>query len=105
MGGNVQASAFRNQMGCTFDALKTYVPQMGKLLIDCVRHPASLHWEVNEQLQKVKAEITKASNNHHSLLLEAIHSAGYSWDLANPLLAPKSTINSRIVQFSRNLLL
>ncbi|GLU09977.1 hypothetical protein SLE2022_268110 [Rubroshorea leprosula] len=93
IGGNVQASASREQMAYTFDALKTYAPQMVELLIDCVRNPAFLDWEVNEQLKKVKTEIAEASNNPHSLLLEAIHSAGYSGALANPLLAPESAIN------------
>jgi predicted Zn-dependent peptidase len=37
-------------MGYTFDALKTYVPQMVELLIDCVRNPAFLDWEVNEEV-------------------------------------------------------
>ncbi|KDO55879.1 hypothetical protein CISIN_1g0104471mg, partial [Citrus sinensis] len=72
IGGNVQASASREQMGYSFDALKTYVPEM---------------------LTKVKSEISEVSNNPQSLLLEAIHSAGYSGALANPLLAPESAIN------------
>ncbi|KAJ4708567.1 mitochondrial-processing peptidase subunit alpha-like [Melia azedarach] len=93
IGGHVQASASREQMGYTFDALKTYVPEMVELLIDCVRNPVFLDWEVNEQLQKVKSEISEASNNPQGLLLEAIHSAGYSGALANPLLAPESAIN------------
>lgn len=50
IGGNVQASASREQMGYTFDALKTYVPEMVELLIDCVRNPVFLDWEVNEQV-------------------------------------------------------
>jgi len=50
IGGNVQASASREQMGYTFDALKTYVPEMVELLVDCVRNPAFLDWEVNEQV-------------------------------------------------------
>lgn len=45
------------------------------------------------QLTKVKSEISEVSNNPQSLLLEAIHSAGYSGALANPLLAPESAIN------------
>lgn len=45
------------------------------------------------QLQKVKSEITEVSNNPHGLLLEAIHSAGYTGALANPLLAPESAIS------------
>ncbi|KAL6334889.1 hypothetical protein AAG906_023694 [Vitis piasezkii] len=83
----------REQMGYTFDALKTYVPEMVELLVDCVRNPVFLDWEVNEQLQKVKAELGELSNNPQGLLLEAIHSAGYSGALANPLLAPESAIN------------
>ncbi|XP_031499804.1 mitochondrial-processing peptidase subunit alpha-like isoform X1 [Nymphaea colorata] len=93
IGGNVMASASREQMCYSYDALKTYVPEMVELLIDSVRNPVFLDWEVDEQLQKVKAEIAEISNNPQGLLLEAIHSAGYSGALANPLLAPESAIN------------
>ncbi|GMN50663.1 hypothetical protein TIFTF001_019822 [Ficus carica] len=93
IGGHVQASASREQMGYTYDALKTHVPEMVELLVDCVRNPVFLDWEVNEQLQKVKAEISEASKNPEALVLEAIHSAGYAGALANPLLAPQSAIN------------
>ncbi|XP_058214396.1 mitochondrial-processing peptidase subunit alpha-like [Rhododendron vialii] len=94
IGGNVTASASREQMGYTYDALKTYVPHMVELLVDCVRNPVFLDWEVNEQLRKVKAEIAEAANNPQGLLLEAIHTAGYSGALANPLLAPESAVDS-----------
>lgn len=50
IGGNVQASASREQMGYTYDALKTYVPEMVELLIDSVRNPVFLDWEVNDQV-------------------------------------------------------
>ncbi|KAF1872721.1 hypothetical protein Lal_00016558 [Lupinus albus] len=90
IGGNVQASASREQMSYTFDALTTYVPEMVELLVDSVRNPAFLDWEVNEQLLKVKADIGEASKNPQDLLLEAIHSAGFSGALANPLLASES---------------
>ncbi|KAI8023278.1 Mitochondrial-processing peptidase subunit alpha [Camellia lanceoleosa] len=93
IGGNVSASASREQMGYTYDALKTYVPEMVELLVDCVRNPVFLDWEVNEQLLKVKAEIAEASNNPQGLLLEAIHSAGYSGALGNPLLTSESAIS------------
>lgn len=42
----------------------------------------------------MKAEIAELANNPQGLLLEAIHSAGYSGALANPLLAPESAINN-----------
>ncbi|KAK9266615.1 hypothetical protein L1049_003567 [Liquidambar formosana] len=93
IGGNVRAIASREQMGYTYDALKTYVPEMVELLVDCVRNPVFLDLEVNEQLQRVKADIAEISNNPQGLLFEAIHSAGYSGALSNPLLAPESAIN------------
>ncbi|KAF8407118.1 hypothetical protein HHK36_006243 [Tetracentron sinense] len=132
IGGNVTASASREQMGYSYDALKTYVPEMVELLVDCVRNPVFLDWEVNEQvsvrvlsschafassiasrhpssdgmpdvllipdyillqMQKVKAEIGEISNNPQGLLLEAIHTAGYSGALANPLFVPESALN------------
>ncbi|PON81089.1 Coenzyme PQQ biosynthesis protein [Trema orientale] len=93
IGGNIGASASREQMGYTFDALKTYVPEMVELLVDCVRNPVFLDWEVNEELRKVRAEIVELSNNPQGLLLEAIQSAGYSGALANPLLAPETALD------------
>ncbi|XP_029143915.1 mitochondrial-processing peptidase subunit alpha-like [Arachis hypogaea] len=100
IGGTVGASASREQMGYTFDALKTYVPQMIELLVDCVRNPAFLDWEVNEEVflsdlvkPSISAELGELSNNPQGLLLEAIHSAGHSGALANPLLAPESALN------------
>lgn len=50
IGGNVMASASREQMGYTYDALKTYMPEMVEVLVDCVRNAAFLDWEVNEQV-------------------------------------------------------
>ncbi|PIA64572.1 hypothetical protein AQUCO_00100209v1 [Aquilegia coerulea] len=93
IGGNVSASASREQMGYTYDALKTYVPQMLELLVDSVRNPVFLDWEVKEQIEKVKAEIGEINNNPQGLLMEAIHSVGYSGALANPLLAPEAALN------------
>ncbi|THU52945.1 hypothetical protein C4D60_Mb10t09240 [Musa balbisiana] len=93
IGGSVTASGSREQMGYTYDALKTYMPEMVEVLIDSVRNAVFLDWEVNEQLKKVKAEIGELSSNPQSLLLEAIHSAAYSGALANPLIARESVIN------------
>ncbi|KAJ6813728.1 putative mitochondrial-processing peptidase subunit alpha [Iris pallida] len=93
IGGNVSASASREQMSYTYAALKTYMPEMVEVLIDSVRNPAFLDWEVNEQLQKLKTELGEISNNPQSLLLEAIHSVGYSGAFANSLVASESSIN------------
>ncbi|KAK4344300.1 hypothetical protein RND71_037394 [Anisodus tanguticus] len=101
IGGNVTASASREHMIYTYDALKTYVPQMVEMLVDSVRNPAFLDWEVNEQLEKVKAEISEYSKNPQHLLLEAVHSAGYAGPYGNSLMATEATINrlnSRVLE-------
>ncbi|RRT71458.1 hypothetical protein B296_00035532 [Ensete ventricosum] len=63
IGGSVTASGSREQMGYTYDALKTYMPEMVEVLIDSVRNAVFLDWEVNEQLKKVKVEMGELSNN------------------------------------------
>ncbi|KAK8963712.1 Mitochondrial-processing peptidase subunit alpha [Platanthera guangdongensis] len=93
IGGNITASASREQMGYTYDALKVYVPEMVEVLIDSVRNPVFLDWEVNEQIQKVKAEIAEYSSNPQGLILEAMHSVGYSGALSIPLMASESSLN------------
>ncbi|KAL0722747.1 hypothetical protein Bca4012_037346 [Brassica carinata] len=93
IGGNTSASASREQMSYTIDALKTYVPEMVEVLIDSVRNPAFLDWEVNEELRKMKLEIAELAKNPMGLLMEAVHSAGYSGALANPLYAPESALD------------
>ncbi|PIN14334.1 Mitochondrial processing peptidase, alpha subunit [Handroanthus impetiginosus] len=93
IGGNVAASASREHMSYTYDALRTYVPQMVELLVDCVRNPAFLDWEVSEQLHKVSAEISELAKNPQHVLLEAIHSTGYSGPYANALVASDSALS------------
>ncbi|KAL6555118.1 hypothetical protein OROGR_006376 [Orobanche gracilis] len=93
IGGNVTASASREHMSYTYDALKTYVPQMVELLADCVINPAFLDWEVSEQLHKLNAELSDFSKNPEHLLMEAIHSTGYSGPYANSLVASESALS------------
>lgn len=50
IGGHVASCATREQTCYSYDALKTYVPQMVELLIDSVRNPVFLDWEVKEQV-------------------------------------------------------
>lgn len=45
------------------------------------------------QLLKVKSEISELSSNPQGLLSVAVHSAGFSGPLANPLLAPESAVD------------
>ncbi|GJN32170.1 hypothetical protein PR202_gb20652 [Eleusine coracana subsp. coracana] len=91
-GGSVKASASREMMSYSYGALKTYMPEMVEVLIDCVRNPAFLDWEVKEEISNLQAELAKASSNPETLLLEALHSTGYSGALANPLIASGSSI-------------
>ncbi|XP_050364466.1 mitochondrial-processing peptidase subunit alpha-like isoform X2 [Argentina anserina] len=93
IGGTVQASAYREQMSYTISSLKTYVPEMVELLIDSVRNPVFLDWEVKEELCRVKNDIGEASKNPEALVLEAVHSVGYKGGLANPLLVHESLIS------------
>ncbi|KAJ4896678.1 putative mitochondrial-processing peptidase subunit alpha-1 [Raphanus sativus] len=93
IGGNTSASASREQMSYTIDALKTYVPEMVEVLIDSVRNPLFVFWEVEEELRKMKLEIAELAKNPMGLLMEAVHSAGYSGALANPLYAPESALD------------
>ncbi|KAL3532560.1 hypothetical protein ACH5RR_006081 [Cinchona calisaya] len=101
IGGNVTAAASREQMVYTYDALKTHVPEMLELLVDSVRNPAFLDWEVKEQIQKLKEDIGEYSKNPQHLLLEAIHSASYSGPWGNPLVASESAaerLNSSVLE-------
>ena len=50
IGGSAKASASREMMSYTYGVLKTYMPEMVEVLIDCVRNPAFLDWEVKEQV-------------------------------------------------------
>lgn len=45
------------------------------------------------QLLKVSAEISEYSKNPHHLLLEAIHSTGYSGAYANGLMASEAAVS------------
>ncbi|XP_071684096.1 mitochondrial-processing peptidase subunit alpha isoform X2 [Lolium perenne] len=93
IGGNAKASANRELTSYSYGALKTYMPEMVEVLVDCVRNPALLDWEVKEEIAKLKAELAQASTNPESFLLDALHSAGYSGALANPLIASEASIS------------
>lgn len=80
IGGNVTASASREHMSYTYDALKTYVPQMVELLIDCVRNPAFLDWEVSEQVYFVVFILANSDCFFAIWILQ--------WDFDMPFSAP-----------------
>jgi processing peptidase subunit alpha len=49
-GGNVGASASREQMVYSYDTLKGYMPEALEILIDCMRNPLFLQEEVERQV-------------------------------------------------------
>lgn len=58
-GGNVGASASREQMVYSYDTLKAYIPQAVEVLLDSVRNPLFVQDEVDRQVRNVM----DASNN------------------------------------------
>lgn len=50
-GGNVGASASREQMGYSYHTLKAYLPQAVELLLDSIRNPIFLEREVQGEVQ------------------------------------------------------
>ncbi|KAL0426950.1 UNVERIFIED_CONTAM: Mitochondrial-processing peptidase subunit alpha, partial [Sesamum latifolium] len=86
IGGNVTALGSREYMSYTYDALKDLIVffGLGSQGTD-MRCPL--------QLQKVSADINNSFRDPHQLLLEAIHSTGYSGPYANALLASESAVN------------
>ncbi|URE27968.1 Insulinase (Peptidase family M16) [Musa troglodytarum] len=92
IGGNVGASASREQMGYSYDTLKAYLPAAAELLIDCVRNPVFLESEVQEQINRIKWEIGDITKDPQQFLLDSLHLAGYSGALGKPLMAPESAL-------------
>ncbi|KAH7680744.1 mitochondrial-processing peptidase subunit alpha protein [Dioscorea alata] len=92
-GGNVNASASREQMAYSYDTLKAYLPQAIELLLDSVINPVFLENEVQEQLKKVKGAIGEMSKDPQQFLLESLHHTAYSSALQNPLVASEEALN------------
>lgn len=53
MGGNVGASGSREQMAYIYDTLRAYIPEAVELLVDCIRNPLFLDFEVEEQVRNL----------------------------------------------------
>ncbi|XP_078435066.1 mitochondrial-processing peptidase subunit alpha-like isoform X2 [Wolffia australiana] len=92
-GGNVGASASREQMGYSYDVLKTYAAEAIEILIDSVRNPIFLDNEIRDQVDKLKSELRDISKDPQQFLIESLHLAGYSGALARPLIAPDEALD------------
>ncbi|XP_062232085.1 mitochondrial-processing peptidase subunit alpha-like [Phragmites australis] len=100
-GGNVGASAAREQMVYSYDTLKAYLPQAVEVLVDCVRNPLFPQDEVERQLALAREQVQELQKNPERFLMEALNLVGYTGALANPLIAPEDAlvrINDSIIQ-------
>lgn len=92
IGGNVMASASREQMAYTVDTSKATVPEALEVLTDAVLNPKFELWEVKEQIKKMEADLKNLEDNPQTRMLEALHSVGFQGALARPLIAPKEVL-------------
>ena len=101
IGGNVMASASREQMAYSIDTTRATVPEALEILTDCVINQKFELWEVNEALERMKVDVKNLEDNPQTTLLEALHSAAYSGGLSQPLIAPKSVVSSLTPEVAR----
>lgn len=88
MGGNVLASASREQMAYNIDTSKATVAEALELLSDAVLNPKFQSWEVAEQIRKMEADVKNLKDNPQTTLLEGLHSVAYNGGLGRPLIVP-----------------
>lgn len=94
MGGNVMASASREQIAYNIDVVKTNVPEALEVLADAVLNPRFTTWEVAEQMQKIEQDIKSLKENPQTVLLEGLHSVAFTGALGRPLICPEGGIHN-----------
>lgn len=94
MGGNVMASASREQIAYNIDVAKSNVPEALEILADAVLNPRFTTWEVAEQLQKIEQDIKSLKENPQTVLLEGLHSVAFTGALGRPLICPEGGIGN-----------
>jgi processing peptidase subunit alpha len=92
IGGNVLASASREQMAYNIDTSKATVPEALEILTDAVLNPKFQSWEVAEQVRKMEADVKNLKDNPQTTLLEGLHSVAYTGGLARPLIVPEGCL-------------
>ncbi|PRW59704.1 mitochondrial-processing peptidase subunit alpha-like [Chlorella sorokiniana] len=88
IGGNVLASASREQMAYNIDCTKATIPEALEVLADAVLNPKFQAWEVAEQIRKMEADLKNLADNPQTTLLEGLHSVAYTGGLGRPLIVP-----------------
>ncbi|EFN54308.1 hypothetical protein CHLNCDRAFT_36005 [Chlorella variabilis] len=94
IGGNVLASASREQMAYNIDTSKATIPEALEVLTDAVLNPKFQSWEVAEQVRKMEADVKNLKDNPQTTLLEGLHSVAYSGGLGRPLIVPEGCLGS-----------
>lgn len=92
IGGNVLASASREQMAYNIDTSKATVPEALEVLADAVLNPKFQAWEVAEQVRKMEADVKNLQANPQTTLLEGLHSVAYTGGLGRPLIVPEGCL-------------
>ncbi|GAB4821951.1 hypothetical protein N2152v2_008997 [Parachlorella kessleri] len=92
IGGNVLASASREQMAYNIDTSKVTVPEALEVLADAVLNPKFQSWEVAEQIKKMEGDIKNLKDNPQTTLLEGMHSVAYHGGLGRPLICPEGCL-------------
>lgn len=92
IGGNVLASASREQMAYNIDTSKATVPEALEVLADAVLNPKFQSWEVAEQVRKMEADVKNLRDNPQTTLLEGLHSVAYTGGLGRPLIVPEGLL-------------
>lgn len=69
-GGNVVASASREQMYYSIDCLRSDLPAALEILCDCVMNPRFNSWDVKAALAALKQDIENMKKNPQGLLGE-----------------------------------
>ncbi|KAK9804007.1 hypothetical protein WJX73_000007 [Symbiochloris irregularis] len=94
IGGNVMASASREQMVYTVDVLKTNVAEALEVLADAVLNPKFHPWEVDEQKAKLEGDLKAMKNNPQTVLLEGLHETAWNGGLGRPLVCPEGAVGA-----------
>lgn len=94
IGGNVMASASREQMAYSVDTSKVTVPEALEVLTDAVLNPKFQSWEVAEQIKRMETDLKNLADNPQTQLLEAVHTVAYHGGLGRPLIAPSEVLKA-----------
>ncbi|QDZ19671.1 putative subunit alpha of mitochondrial-processing peptidase [Chloropicon primus] len=94
LGATIGSGAGREQMIYAIDGVRTTIPEMTEVLVDSVVNPVFNTWEVEEKRRAVLKDAAELRDNSQAMLEEAVHIAGFSGGLSNPLVAPPQALGN-----------